>query len=105
MFLMFVCTPNNGRSILQIGMKLFNDMVVPYNLALLLKYYCHINVEVVSTVGAVKYLYKYIMTGGTRAAVQLRKQGEPRQPQPAMNIQQNDDHIHRDEIQHHIDGQ
>ncbi|KAL0018449.1 hypothetical protein WJX77_011797 [Trebouxia sp. C0004] len=36
--------------------KLFNDMVVPYNPALLLKFNCHINVEVVSTIKAIKHL-------------------------------------------------
>ena len=35
-----------------------NGFVVPYNAALLLKYNCHINVEVCSTVRSVKYLYK-----------------------------------------------
>lgn len=37
-----------------------NRWVVPYNRALLLKYNCHINVEVCSTVTAVKYIHKYI---------------------------------------------
>ena len=76
-------------------------MVVPYNPALLLKCNCHINVEAVSTVKVVKYLYKYILKGGTRAAIELRAQGEPRQPQPRMDIERNVDH--GDEIQHHID--
>ena len=49
------------------------------------------NVEVVSTMSAVKYLYKYILKGGTRAAVQLRKQAQLQQSQP-------DDQVHNDEI-------
>ena len=61
--------PDNGRYVLRNNVKLFNDMVVPYNPALLLKYNCHINVEVVSTIRAVKYQYKYVLKGGTRAAV------------------------------------
>ena len=47
-------------------------MVIPYP-ALLSKYNCHINVMVVSTIKAVKYLY--ILKGGSRAAVQLRVYG------------------------------
>ena len=40
-----------------------NAWVVPYNPYLTLRYDCHINVEVVSTVVAVKYLYKYMCKG------------------------------------------
>ena len=32
--------------------------IAPYNPALLLKYNCHINVEVCASVEAVKYIYK-----------------------------------------------
>ncbi|KAL0021630.1 hypothetical protein WJX77_001364 [Trebouxia sp. C0004] len=95
--------PDNGRYVMRNNVKLFNDMVVPYNPALLLKYNCHINVEVVSNVRAVKYLYKYILKGGTRAAVELRAPATPnKQRQPSMNVQQDADS--HDEIQHHIDG-
>ena len=43
--------------------KLDNGWVVPYNPILLLKFQCHVNVEIVGSVGAVKYLYKYITKG------------------------------------------
>ncbi|KAL0029388.1 hypothetical protein WJX77_003810 [Trebouxia sp. C0004] len=33
--------PDNGRYVLRYNVKLFNDMVVPYNPALLLKHNCH----------------------------------------------------------------
>ena len=80
-------------------MKLYNDMVVPYNPMLLLKYNCHINAEVVSTVKSVKYLYKSILKGGTRAAMQLRRPGQPAVAQPTVRLEDI-----RDEIQDHIDG-
>lgn len=38
--------------------------VVPYNPALLLKYQCHLNVESVHTLKAVKYIFKYITKVG-----------------------------------------
>ena len=42
---------------------------VPYNPWLILKYGCHINVEIVHSVSAVKYLYKYILKGPDRVIV------------------------------------
>ena len=77
-------------------------MVVPYNAALLLKYNCHINVEVVSTMKAVKYLYKYIMKGGTRAAFGFKaaEAAGQSQPHPASDT----DGERYDEIKHHQDG-
>jgi hypothetical protein len=65
--------PNNGRTFLKRVNRrdiiLDNRWVVPYNPYLLAKYDCHINVEICSTVKAVKYLYKYITKGVDRAAV------------------------------------
>lgn len=43
-----------------------NQWVVPYNSKLLLKYQCHLNVEVVNTDGAIKYIFKYITKGQDR---------------------------------------
>ena len=47
-----------------------NRWVVPYNAYLLLKYKCHINVEIVATVGGIKYLFKYIHKGSDRIMVE-----------------------------------
>ena len=56
--------------------KLDNRWVVPYNPILLLKYQCHVNVEIVGSVGAVKYLYKYITKGVDRVMVKELIAGE-----------------------------
>ena len=43
-----------------------NSWVVPYNPYLLLRYNCHINVEICASTKATKYLYKYIHKGGDK---------------------------------------
>ena len=48
-----------------------NSWVVPYNPFLSLKYNAHINVEVVHSVSAVKYLYKYITKGSDHVMMRL----------------------------------
>ncbi|XP_027099304.1 uncharacterized protein [Coffea arabica] len=50
-----------------------NRWVVPYNPYLLSKFNCHLNVEVCSTVRAVKYIYKYIYKGHDKILYQLNK--------------------------------
>lgn len=45
------------------GINLTNQWIVPYNLYLSTKYDAHINVEVCNSVGAVKYLFKYVYKG------------------------------------------
>ena len=54
---------DNSRSVELGGCLLDNRWVVPYNPFLLLKYNAHINVEICTTVSAVKYLYKYVYKG------------------------------------------
>ncbi|XP_021761819.1 uncharacterized protein LOC110726658 [Chenopodium quinoa] len=46
--------------------QLDNQWVIPYNPYLSLLFDCHLNVEVCSTIKAVKYLYKYIYKGRDR---------------------------------------
>ena len=48
-----------------------NGDVVPYNKYLLFKYKCHINVECVHSVCAIKYLFKYILKGNDSATVKV----------------------------------
>jgi hypothetical protein len=62
---------DNGRYIVKKGVKLTNQHVVPYNQYLLLKYNCHMNVEVPYGITATKYLFKYITKGSNRAAMSL----------------------------------
>ena len=51
-----------------------NRDVVPYNPYLILKYNAHINVEICSSIRAVKYLYKYVYKGHDRANVRIENE-------------------------------
>ena len=48
-----------------------NSWIVPYNPAMLLKYQSHINIEIVTDIGVVQYLFKYIAKGVDMTAYQL----------------------------------
>jgi hypothetical protein len=50
-----------------------NQHVIPYNAYLLLKYNCHINVEVCTSIRCIKYLFKYIHKGHDRANVAIEE--------------------------------
>ncbi|KAG6702148.1 hypothetical protein I3842_07G019400 [Carya illinoinensis] len=62
---------DNGITVRVRGHNLDNRWVVPYNPYLLATFDCHINVEICSTIKAVKYLYKYIYKGHDRVAFNL----------------------------------
>ena len=53
------------------GRHVTNQWIVPYNAFLLLKYECHLNVEVVTAAYAVKYLFKYLFKGSDSASAAL----------------------------------
>ena len=55
--------------------NLDKSSMVPYNPLLLLRYQAHVNVEVVHSVQAVKYLYKYITKGQDRVILSMRGGG------------------------------
>ncbi|KAF1879812.1 hypothetical protein Lal_00039684 [Lupinus albus] len=50
-----------------------NRWVVPYNPWFLLKYDCHINVEVCSSIKRITYLYKYVYKGLDRVAMEVHR--------------------------------
>nr|CAD2209450.1 unnamed protein product [Meloidogyne enterolobii] len=61
---------NNNRFVYKKGQKLTNQYVVPYNPFLLKTFRAHINVERVSDVLVVKYLYDYIYKGYDAATIE-----------------------------------
>ena len=61
---------NDGRTILVNRRLLDNRYVVAYNMAMLKKFRCHINIEVCWSLDTMKYLFKYICKGNDRVDVQ-----------------------------------
>ena len=49
-----------------------NSWVVPYNPFLLKMFNCHINLEICSSIKAVKYIYKYVYKGFDRVSLRIR---------------------------------
>ena len=49
-----------------------NSWVVPYNPFLLKLFNCHINLEICSSIKAVKYIYKYVYKGFDRVSLRIR---------------------------------
>jgi hypothetical protein len=53
-----------------------NRWIVPYNLCLIRRYKAHINVEVCTTVQAIKYIYKYVYKGRDKAILKIANTDE-----------------------------
>ena len=62
---------NDGIKVYKNGHIFTNAHVIPYNPILSAKFNCHINVEIATSITAVKYLFKYVYKGHDRAAVTM----------------------------------
>ena len=74
--------------------EITNEWVVPHCRYFLLKYGSHINVEAVTSVGSVKYVYKYCQKGRDRAMVTLVARNPTRpgpEPEPSPYPEQPDE--------------
>ncbi|XP_074375245.1 uncharacterized protein LOC141717019 [Apium graveolens] len=78
-------TVTKGKAILD------NQWFVPYNRDLLVKYQCHINVEICCHARSLKYLFKYCLKGHDRATVEIR--GGKRRSDNGENIDAGEDEI------------
>ncbi|XP_057339411.1 uncharacterized protein LOC130676921 [Microplitis mediator] len=86
-----------------------NRHVVPYNPQLLKMFNCHINVEVVSSIRAVKYLYKYVYKGHDKAGVTISGNISSVSSSSGQGIHEtlhtsNANVINHDEIQNFVDA-
>ncbi|XP_027076803.1 uncharacterized protein [Coffea arabica] len=62
---------DNGIKVKVRNVWLNNRWVVPYSAYLLAKIDCHINIDICSTVKAIKYIYKYICKGHDRTSFRV----------------------------------
>jgi hypothetical protein len=62
--------PDNGRTVQKQCNIFDNQHVVPHSRELLVEFDCHINLEVCSSIKAVKYIHKYIYKGPDCATIQ-----------------------------------
>ncbi len=90
------------------GFVFDNHWVVPYNPYLTMRYQCHINVEVCSSIIAVKYFYKYVYKGHDRALAMVQPKAGALPavaPQPAIGgANGNNVPAAQDEVQNYLDG-
>jgi hypothetical protein len=70
-----------------------NRWVVPYNRYLLLKYNCHINVEICASIKSIKYLFKYVYKGHDCANIELREK-----------LSDGTEQLRRDEVKSFLDA-
>ena len=68
---------NDDRYFTKNGFQLDNRWVVPYNPWFILKYNCHICVEICSSVASIKYIHKYCYKGPDRATLQIQNEDDP----------------------------
>ncbi len=82
-----------------------NRWIVPYNLHLATKYHAHINVEICSSISAIKYPYKYVYKGLDRAiAVVERQANRHGQENNTQVVVANGEGQNHDEIKTYLEG-
>ncbi|XP_074377930.1 uncharacterized protein LOC141719449 [Apium graveolens] len=86
-------------SVLNKGVLLDNQYVVPYNRDLLLRFHCHINLEVCNSSRSLKYLFKYCLKGHDTATMLLRKKNKKDTPDKMTTKAKS-----MDEIKNFLDG-
>ena len=69
----YACTKccNTGQTYMVRGRQVNNQWVVCYNKHLIWKYRCHINIESIASVKAIKYIYKYVYKGHDRTTMKF----------------------------------
>ncbi|XP_072094098.1 uncharacterized protein [Arachis hypogaea] len=74
-FFKYRCT-DNGRTVKKRECVLDNKFIVTYNLELLFKFRCHINMEYTCQTSSIKYLFKYVHKGNDRVTTTLYNAGD-----------------------------
>ncbi|XP_074356564.1 uncharacterized protein LOC141696304 [Apium graveolens] len=90
---------NTGRIINKKGIDLDNQYVVPYNRDLLLRFQCHINLEICNSSRSLKYLFKYCSKGhDTATMLWKKKSNKSGSEQTARSVK------NLDEVKNFLDG-
>lgn len=80
------CRGADGPIIMsRVGIPIDNSWIIPYNPWLSTKYNAHINVEVCSSVAAVKYLFKYVYKGRDKTRMAVHPAVAHHCPEPGPN--------------------
>ncbi|XP_074347667.1 uncharacterized protein LOC141686539 [Apium graveolens] len=90
---------NTGRVINKKGINLDNQYVVPYNRDLLLRFQCHINLEICNSSRSLKYLFKYCLKGHDTATMLLKKKSNKSGSEQTARSVKN-----LDEVKNFLDG-
>lgn len=88
-----------NRKVHRKGVFLDNQYVVPYNRDLLVRFQCHINLEICNSSRSLKYLFKYCLKGHDTATMLLTKRNKG---QSSVSKKNNPQRV--DEIQSYLDG-
>ncbi|CAI5440372.1 unnamed protein product [Caenorhabditis angaria] len=96
----------DGRTVMINKVALDNRHVVAYNKYLTLLLECHINVEICGAISAVKYLYKYVYKGTTRASIRIQttSSGVPNPVEDEIDKYLDTRYVCAPEAMHHILG-
>ncbi|XP_074378070.1 uncharacterized protein LOC141719593 [Apium graveolens] len=90
---------NTGRVINKKGINLDNQYVVPYNRDLILRFQCHINLEICNSSRSLKYLFNYCLKGHDTTTMLLKnksnKSGNEQNARSVKNL---------DEVMNFLDG-
>ncbi|KAK1388932.1 hypothetical protein POM88_017110 [Heracleum sosnowskyi] len=79
--------------------SLDNQFVVPYNRDLLIRFQCHMNLEVCNNSRSLKYLFKYCLKGHDNATMLIQRKKDNLVSQKSKGKEQC-----LDEVKHYLDG-
>lgn len=88
-----------NRTVVKSKNSLDNQFVVPYNRDLLIRFQCHLNLEVCNNSRSLKYLFKYCLKGHDHATMLLQKKKGN-----STSNKNNEKGKTVDEVKHYLDG-
>ena len=87
-----------------VPVELDNRWVVPYSPYLSRRYEAHINVEICSSIHAIKYVHKYVYKGVDRTTARITTRNQNQQQDDFIHSIIDQDPMERDEINEYVSG-